>query len=318
MDTITQVPGLRVGTAEDYTSVTGCTVLLPDPPGAVCGVDIRGGAPGTRETALLQSEMLVEEIHGLLLAGGSAFGLEAAVGVMEYLREQGRGFPTGSLPVPIVPAAVLYDLEVGKADWPKGPMAYRACTKASRDPVPQGSVGAGCGATVGKLNGLEGLMKGGQGSACLELGDGVFMGALAVVNAFGDVRGPQGIIAGLQKDGQFLDTCAVLQEQGARVRNFTNTTLVVVATNGALDKRGANKVAQMAHNGLGRTVFPAHGMMDGDTVFALSTGEKQQDITALGAAAAEAVARAVCRAVEMAHEVEGILTVRGLKDTFSS
>ncbi len=319
---ITDVPGIEVGHAQDDEALTGCTVVLCRK-GAVGGVDVRGGAPGTRETDLLNPLNLVEKVHAVLLAGGSAFGLDAAGGVMRYLEEQKIGFETGAARVPIVPAAIIFDLNVGRADpRPAAEMGYRAAASASSDAPREGNAGAGTGASVGKMFGAKQAMKSGLGSASLEIGAGVIVGALAVVNAFGDVVDPQNgqIIAGLRSakvgplqigaPGYFADTQVTMKTFiGRTILNFAsraNTVLGVVATNAKLTKAEANKVAQMAQDGVARAIRPAHTMLDGDTMFALSTGGKKADVSTVGAYAAEAVAQAIVRAATRAESAGGL------------
>ncbi len=300
-NTITAVPGIRVGHAQNDEAMTGCTVILCED-GAVGGVDQRGGAPGTRETDLLRPMHRVEKVHGILLTGGSAFGLEAAGGVMRSLEERGVGFDVGVARVPIVPAAVIFDLAIGRANVrPDAAMAYQACLNAAVDPAAEGSVGAGTGATVGKILGMANAMKAGVGSASLEIADGLFMGALAVVNALGDVIDPHtgAIIAGARAEPGFADTLQVMRNFPALAPASTSNTVIgVVATNAKLSKEEANKVAQMAQDGLARAVRPAHTMYDGDTIFALSTGELKADVNLIGAFAAEVFAEAIVRGVE--------------------
>ena len=299
-NTITAVPGIRVGLAQNDEALTGCTVILCED-GAVGGVDQRGGAPGTRETDLLRPLHHVEKVHGVLLTGGSAFGLDAAGGVMRYLEERGVGFDVGVARVPIVPAAVIFDLAIGRADVrPDATLAYQACLNATTDPVAEGSVGAGTGATVGKILGMQNATKSGVGSACVEIGEGLFVGAIAVVNALGDVIDPRNgeIIAGARSEDGFADTLKVMQKfQALSLASADNTVIGVVATNAKLSKEEANKVAQMAQDGLARAVRPAHTMYDGDTIFALSTGELKADVNLIGAFAAEVFAEAIVRAV---------------------
>lgn len=319
---ITDVPGILVGHAQDETALTGCTVILCEE-GAVGGVDQRGGAPGTREVDALHPMHLVSKVHGIVLAGGSAFGLESATGVMRYLEERGVGFDTRIAKVPIVPAAILFDLGVGSPDVrPDAAMGYRACQNASSEPPAEGNVGAGMGATVGKILGVSQCMKSGVGTASMEIGAGVIVAALVAVNAFGDIIDPSTghIIAGARsKDvgplhigapGYFADTLQVMQTLIGRVilgfGTRENTVIGVVATNARLDKEGVNKVAQMAHDGLARTVRPAHTMLDGDTIFALATGKHAADVSIVGAHAAEVFAQAVLRAVRAAAPVAGI------------
>lgn len=311
--TIVDVPGFRVGHAEDKEALTGCTVILCEA-GAVGGVDQRGSAPGTRETDALQVTHLVDQVHGVLLTGGSAFGLDAASGVVRYLEEKGVGVNVGVGRVPIVPAAVLFDLAVGSPDVRPGPaMGYQACLSASSDSgiVAEGNVGAGTGATVGKILGMKLAMKSGIGTASLKIGKGVIVGAIVAVNAFGDVIDPEKgeIIAGARKLRKFADTRKVMRSfVGRAVLNFasSNTVIGVVATNAKLNKAQATKVAQMAHNGLARTIRPATTMLDGDTVFALSHGEKEIDVNILGTFAAQVYAQAILRGVRAAKGLKGL------------
>ena len=311
---ITDVPGIRVGHITNREAMTGCTVVLCPEKGAVGGVDQRGGAPGTRETDLLRPMHMVERVHAVLLAGGSAFGLDAAGGVVRWLEEQGTGFDARVATVPIVPAAILFDLDVGDASVrPDAAMGYAACDaaaawQASDGPVAEGSVGAGTGCTVGKILGPGKAAKGGIGTASTDLGGGLVVGAIVAVNAFGDVVDPDTgqILAGAraQRGEGFAGTLATMKgmvgKTFLRFANRSNTVIGVVATNGKLSKEGANKVAQMAHDGLARAIRPAHTMFDGDTIFALATGKKGADVNLVGAFAAEAVAQAIVRAIEMA------------------
>jgi len=310
--TITAVPGIEVGHATDTEGLTGCTVVLCRE-GAVGGVDQRGGAPGTRETDLLRPLHMVENVHAVLLAGGSAFGLAAADGVMRYLEENGVGVETGVARVPIVPAAILFDLALGDAAArPDSAMGYAACSNASQAPVPEGTVGAGTGAAVGAILGPHRAMKSGLGSAVVTLTGGLIVGAVMAVNAFGDVVHPATgeILAGarLPDEDAPADTLAVMGG-GAGAAVFgagSHTVIGVVATNGALTKEEANKVAQMAQDGIARTVRPAHTMVDGDTLFVLATGEAAADVNVVGAYGAEVVAQAVVRAVKRATAAGGL------------
>ncbi|SRR5713101_614880 len=308
-DDITDIPGIRVGHDTNLEAATGCTVILCDTP-AVGGVDVRGGAPATRETDLLRPMNLVEEVNAVVLAGGSAFGLDAASGVMRYLEERSIGYDTGIARVPIVPAAAIFDLALGSASVrPDAAAGYRACEQATADAVTQGNAGAGTGATVGKIAGPSFMMKGGLGSASTQLSDGTLVGALVVVNALGDVIDPQTrqVVAGTRHpSGQgFLAT-----------NPFGNTTIAVVATNASLTKAQVNKVAQMAHDGIAQAIRPAHTMFDGDTIFALALGPQSQTMTnsalaasqvsMIGAAAAITLARAIVKAVRHATELHGV------------
>jgi L-aminopeptidase/D-esterase-like protein len=318
-NTITDVPGIQVGHAHDLQAQTGCTVILPEGD-AVGGVDQRGGAPGTRETDAMHPMHLVENVNGVLLAGGSAFGLEAAGGVMRYLEEHQIGFNSGVARVPIVPAAILFDLGFGRPDIrPSSEMGYQACLNASKNPPEEGNVGAGAGATVGKILGMGQAMKSGIGSASLHLGRGVIVGAIAAVNAFGDIIDPSNgkIIAGARslqrgpirigEPGYFADTMTVMRTLvGRTILSFAmreHTVIGVVASNARLNKEQTNKVAQMAQDGIARVVRPAHTMLDGDTVFALSTGKMKADVNIVGAFAAEVLAQAILRAVRSAQSV---------------
>ncbi len=310
MPQITDVVGIKVGHAADVRAVTGCTVILCEQ-GAVGGVDVRGSAPGTRETDALRPMNLVERVHGVLLTGGSAFGLAAADGVMRFLEERGIGFDVSVAKVPLVAAAVIFDLMIGDpAVRPTAEMGYAAARSASGGPVEEGSVGAGTGATVGKLLGPVSAMKGGIGTWAVGLPGGVLVGALVVVNAYGDVRDDHAgqILAGARDraTGRFLNMAQALMSGGGSARFGANTTLAVVATNAALTKEQTNKLAQLGHDGLARVISPAHTMYDGDTVFALSTGDARAEMIPLGTAAVEVVAEAVQRAVRLAKGLGGI------------
>jgi L-aminopeptidase/D-esterase-like protein len=272
-------------------------------------VDVRGGAPGTRETNLLDPINLVDKVHAIVLAGGSAFGLDAASGVMHYLEEQKIGFETGFAKVPIVPAAILYDLGLGHADVrPDAAMGYAAAASASPDAPAEGNVGAGTGASVGKIRGMQYAMKAGIGTSSIEV-NGIVVGAIVAVNAVGDVIDPQNgqVLAGL-RSGRTLEW---MKNGKTNSAVKSNTVIGVVATNARLTKAGATKVAQMAQDGLAQAIRPAHTMFDGDTVFALATGEQDADISMVGAFAAEIMAEAIVRAVKMASPAGGL---PGLKD----
>lgn len=316
---ITDVKGIKVGHYTDRDGVTGCTVVLCEA-GAVGGVDVRGSAPGTRETDLLRPMNLVEQVHAVLLTGGSAYGLDAATGVMRWLEERDIGFNVGVGVVPIVPAAVLFDLGIGNPKArPNADAGYHACQVASSGPVEEGSVGVGTGATVGKLLGPKFATKSGLGTASTKIGKGITVGAIVAVNAFGDVYDPEKneIVAGLREPvlPGFANTVRRMQGNiGQTILGLTNTTLAVVATDGYMTKECANKVAQMAHDGLARTIRPIHTMLDGDTVFSLATGVKPKkgrgvDPTVIGTAAAEVLAQAVLRAVKCADSVGGTPSV---------
>ena len=314
MSGLTDIPGVGVGHFTDARRPTGCTVILT-PTGAVCGVDVRGGAPGTRETDLLNPVNSVAQVHAVVLAGGSAFGLEAASGAVWYLEEQGIGFEAGPVRVPIVPAAVLFDLGLGDPSIrPDAAAGYAAARAATSGSVEEGNVGAGSGATVGKLLGASRAMKSGIGTAALRLPDGVIVAALVAVNAVGDVVDPATgqIVAGARTaDGKDVEGAMRALYEGrlsGRPMAGENTTIGVVATNAALSKAQATKVAQMAHDGLARTIHPVHTPWDGDTLFALSVGRVTPvaGVLGVGALAADVVARAVLRAARMARSLPGL------------
>jgi L-aminopeptidase/D-esterase-like protein len=311
MKGLTDIPGLRVGHVSDFEAITGCTAIVCDH-GAVGGVDIRGSATGTQEIATLDPGHVTPQVHGILLSGGSAFGLEAASGLRRYLESKGIGYDTGAAKVPIVPAAILYDLGIGKATVrPTVAMGEAAGAAATAEAVKEGSVGAGTGATVGKILGMGQAMKSGIGSFTVELPGGVLVSSLVAVNALGDVRDPATgkVIAGARKSPEsreFVDSEAVMKRRAAPPAAVSHTTLAVVATNARLDKVQANKLAQFASLGVARTIYPINTMFDGDTTFALSAGEKSADINALGIAAAEAVSQAILRAVKFAKTLGGV------------
>jgi L-aminopeptidase/D-esterase-like protein len=307
---ITDVLGTKVGHYTDEKAATGCTVVLCEP-GAVAGVDVSGSSPGTRETDLLRPGNLVEEVQAIVLSGGSAFGLDAATGVMRYLEEQGFGYETSAGKVPIVPAAIVFDLNIGDSKIrPGADQGYQACLAASNGEVAEGCVGAGTGATVGKILGLDRAIKSGLGTASQRMIRGVVVAALVVVNAVGDVvePGTGKILAGPRKaDGcGFLSTSQLWKgEITERVPPF-NTVIGVVATDARISKTEANRLAHVAQVGIDRTVDPCHTMYDGDALFALSLGEKQADLSGLGAAAAEVVAEAIVRAIQKAKTLAGV------------
>ncbi|HEX6557366.1 MAG TPA: P1 family peptidase [Ktedonobacteraceae bacterium] len=305
---ITDIPGIRVGHDTNLEAGTGCTVILCDTP-AVGGVDVRGGAPATRETDLLHPLRMVEEVHAIVLTGGSAFGLDAAGGVMRYLEEHSIGIDVGVAKVPIVPAAAILDLGFGSASVrPDAAAGYRSCEQATAEAIPQGTIGAGTGATVGKLLGPGFMMKGGLGSASTHMDDGTLVGAIVVVNALGDVIDPQTqqVIAGARNPmGGFIAS-----------NPFGNTTIAVIATSAYLPKDAINKVAQMAHDGIAQVIRPAHTMFDGDTIFALALGTASQpkreaattasQVSMIGATAAATLARAILNAVRNATSLHGV------------
>lgn len=310
---ITDVAGIEVGHAHDLESLTGCTVVLCKG-GAVLGVDVRGAAPGTRETDLCRPGTLVREGHAILLTGGSAFGLDAASGVMRFLREENAGFDTGIIRVPIVPAAVIFDLGVGGVAWPDGEMAYEACCRASDGPVEQGGVGAGCGASVGKMLGPSWATKSGIGTASVVVGH-YTVGAIVAVNAFGDVvkPGTDTVIAGARNptDDGFAGTMRLAMEAAAAdIRPLGNTTIGVVATDATLAPEAANHLASIAHDALARVIRPVHTMWDGDTIFALATGKVGLDddgaLLSLDVAVVAVTQQAIVNAVQEARPAGGL------------
>ncbi|MGQ9825794.1 MAG: P1 family peptidase [Desulfotomaculales bacterium] len=318
-------PAVKVGHATDLRALTGCTVILVED-GAVGGVDIRGSAPGSRETELLRPLQRVEKVHAVLLTGGSAFGLEAADGVMAWLEERGIGFETGVARVPIVPAAVLFDLGIGDPRVRPGrEMGYAACQNALSGEVAEGNVGAGTGATVGKALGMAHCTKSGLGAWWDDLGGGLLVGSVVAVNALGDVLDEKGGVLAGPRDpvtGKMLSTLDVwkkrwregippkvlagFNETQENPGALENTTLAVVVTNACLSKEEANKVAQMANAGLARCIEPVHTMYDGDTVFALATGKVEADVNLVGAASARVLETAVRRAVRAALSAGGV------------
>ena len=327
---LTDVAGLRVGHYTLSGRPTGCTVIVADGDGAVAGVSQRGGAPGTRETDLLQTSHLVERVNAIVLAGGSAYGLDAASGVVKYLEEQNLGYKTGAGVVPIVPAAILFDLGFGGDPKirPTADCGYRAAAASTTGAVQEGNVGAGAGATVGKLGGGDRPgaaggrrmpMKAGVGSASITLGNGLVVGAIVAVNAVGDIIDPLTgqVVAGVRNpDGKPADARRVLRESPAPAapRAGENTTIAVVATNARLSKEQTNRMALMADDGLARAINPSHTIGDGDTVFALATGRWTGDanITVIGALAAEALSEAVVRAATQATASGGLASARDI------
>ena len=314
---ITDVAGIRVGHWTHPDAATGCTVILADG-GAVGGVDQRGGAPGTVETDLLDPLNTVQEVNAVFVSGGSAYGIATHSGVMRYLEERGQGYPVGrGLVVPIVAGAIIFDLHVSGNVRPGPDCGYEAASAASSGTVPEGSVGAGAGATVGKLRGIGQAMKGGVGTASITLESGLTVAAIVVVNALGDVIDPATgrVIAGVRGDGDVLvDARRIVREEIPAQPLRRNTTIGVVATNARLTKAQATKVAQMAQNGLARAIVPVHTPSDGDTVFSLATGTLTDgfDVGQVGALAAEVMADAILRAVRAAQGLPGIPAVRDL------
>ena len=311
MKGLTDIAGIRVGHASDYEAITGCTAILCEA-GAVGGVDVRGSATGSEELDTLTPGHVDEVIHGIVLTGGSAFGLEAASGVRRYLEGRGAGVKWGSNVIPIVPAAVLFDLGIGKAHVrPTRQMGEAAAAAANTGAVEEGAVGAGTGATVGKLYGMRQAMKSGIGSFTVSLDSGVQVASLVAVNAFGDVKDPSTgkLIAGTRRSPDSTELADTEREmrrgtRGGPVRH--NTTLAVVATNARLTKVEATKLARLASLGMARTIYPVNTMYDGDIVFALSMGTAQADINTLGVMAADALAQAIVRAVKNAPSLGGV------------
>ena len=328
-NSLTDVKGLTIGHYTDLERATGCTVILC-PSGAVVGVDQRGGAPGSREFALLNPINTIQSIHAILLSGGSAFGLDAAGGVMRFLKEKNIGVETGSGKVPIVPSAIIFDLGIGDQNaWPTPENAYAACLAASENTVEQGNIGAGTGATVGKFLGMDSAVKAGLGMASFDVGKGVIVSALIVVNALGDIIDPKTnqIIAGtrnpeiakkvLKKQDVFVNSLDLMKSPIGRtvfgIASSSNTVIGVVATNAKLTKVEATKVAQMAQNGLASTIRPANTTMDGDTIFALSLGKKKLNVNIVGAYANQAVQQAILNAVKNASSLGGIPSISELE-----
>lgn len=306
----TDIDGIKVGNAEDIEAGTGCTIVACEE-GATAGVDVRGGSPATRETDLLKSENNVQEINGVMLSGGSAFGLDAASGAMKYFEENGIGFDVGVTKVPIICGASLFDLNLGDFSVrPDKEMGYRACENMTDKDCPSGNIGAGTGATVGKFLGTERSMKGGLGSYALQVGD-LKVGAIVAVNCLGDVIDPETnkIVAGLlDKDGEKIvgteEEITQLYEEKRNVFSG-NTTIGVVVTNGKFNKANMNKIASMSHNGYARSMRPAHSIFDGDTIFTMATGKVDADINVVGLLAARVMERAVIDAVKSAKSAYG-------------
>ena len=300
---ITDVPGIEVGHAQNKKALTGCTVILCRK-GAVAGVDVRGGAPGTRETDLLNPGNLVQQVHAILLAGGSAYGLDAASGVMRYLEEKQVGFQTREALVPIVPSAILYDLDLGDSKIrPDAKMGYQACVNASSAEISEGVVGAGTGASVGKILGVGQAMKSGVGGASIHIGRGIVVGAIVAVNALGDVYDPVtgAFVAGVRGGKKTLELMRSFKPASSR-----NTVIGAVAVNADFTKAEMTRIAQMAHDGMARAIRPVHTQFDGDAIFALATGGKKADLSIVGAFAAEAFALAIVRAVRASVSAGGL------------
>lgn len=307
---ITDIKGIKIGHAQNFNGPTGCTVILCEE-GAVAGVDVRGGAPGTRETDLLNPINMMEKIQGILLTGGSAFGLDAASGVMKYLEERGIGFDVGVTKVPIVCGAALFDLVVGDHTIrPDKDMGYEACLNATSKEVIEGSIGAGTGATVGKILGKEYAMKGGLGTYAVQEGD-LIVGAIVAVNCLGDVIDSEtgDIVAGVLNEDKFgfRNTEQIMIEQYSNKKSVFNgnTTIGAIVTNAKLTKSEINKVASMAHNGYARSIYPVHTMYDGDTIFSMATGEVRADINVVGLLAARVMEKAIINGVKKAKSMCG-------------
>ena len=313
--------GVRIGHATDREALTGCTVILCEE-GAVCGLDVRGSAADTRQTDVLSPLHIVEKVQGILLTGGSAFGLDAAGGVQRYLEERGKGFDAVVARVPIVPTAVIFDLGLGRSDVrPGAAMGYEACVNAVPEPVAEGSVGAGTGATVGKLFGMGRAMKAGVGYWVQIEPDGLVVAALFVVNALGnvvDVDTGQ-TLAGVRQSAEsraLMDPAVWLAADSGTIRSgFGNTTLGAILTNATLSKSAAAKVSQLANTGVARAVYPAHTVFDGDLVFTLATGSKEADVHRLGCLAERAACRAVRRAATEADGLGWLPAWRDLRRT---
>lgn len=310
--------GVYFGHYEDFEGVTGVSVLI-FPEGAVASCDVRGSAPGTREIALLEPTKMIEKIHGICLAGGSAFGLSAASGVMKYLKEKNIGFDTPFGKVPIVPSAIIFDLGIGKKDiFPDEEMGYKACLSLSEEPH-EGSIGAGTGATVGKILGMGKAMKSGVGFYSEKI-FGVEIASFSVVNAFGDIYEDGKIIAGARKliGKGFLNTEEYLKTLTGHLTmsKIENTTLVVVITDAKIQKWEAKKISEMAHDGVARAIRPVHTMLDGDIVFTVSTCKgKELDITTLGTYAAKVTEKSIIRAVKVSKSLGGIPSFEDIKNS---
>ena len=314
---ITDVEGIKVGHSQSNEGMTGCTVVICED-GATAGVDVRGSAPGTRETDLLNAEKMVNKIHAVLLSGGSAFGLDAAGGVMKFLEDKKIGFDVGVTKVPIVSGAVIFDLDIGDYSIrPNFNMGYLAAKNAKEEEKSQGNIGCGMGATVGKILGPEYSMKSGIGSASMNVGN-LWVGAIIAVNSFGDVYDYEtnNILAGAYdyKNKKLLNSYEIMKEEkNSKDFSMKNTTIGVVATNGILSKPEANKVAQMAQNGLARSINPIHTMYDGDTIFTMSTGKVKSDVNLIGTLSSEVVSRAITNAILSTNSYKNILSYEDLK-----
>ncbi len=313
---ITDVEGIKVGHEQSKEGMTGCTVIICEE-GATGGVDVRGSAPGTRETDLFKAEKMVDKVHSVVLSGGSAFGLDAASGVMKYLEENNIGFDVGVTKVPIVASAVIFDLNIGDFRIrPDFNMGYNAASIASSDENRQGNIGCGMGATVGKILGPEYAMKSGLGSASIKLGE-LVVGAIVSVNCFGDVYDYENNVqlAGVYdyKNKKILNTVSIMKGENINI-NFPmrNTTIGVVATNAILTKAEGNKVAQMTHNGFARSINPIHTMLDGDTIFTMATNKIQSDVNLIGTLGAEVMSMAITNAIKSAESYQSLISYKNL------
>lgn len=313
---ITDIEGIKVGHGSSEGALTGCTVIICEE-GATGGVDVRGSAPGTRETDLFKAENMVDKVHAVVLSGGSAFGLEASSGVMKFLEDKGVGFDVGATKVPIVASAVIFDLGIGDFKIrPDFKMGYEAAEAASPTENRQGCIGAGMGATVGKILGPKGVMKSGLGSATIQLGQ-LKVSALVVVNSFGDVYDYKSNkqLAGVYDyaNKKMLNTMEILKNMYSQTNPFLkNTTIGVIATNAILTKAEGNKVAQMAHNGFARSINPIHTMYDGDTIFTMATNKVKEDISLIGTLAAEVMSQAISNAIVHSKGYDGLVSYRDL------
>ncbi|MDF2674179.1 MAG: peptidase DmpA [Clostridiales bacterium] len=318
---ITEFDGIKIGNVENPDAMTGCTVIICEN-GATAGVDIRGGAPGTRETALLNPINMIQQVQAIFLSGGSAYGLDAASGIMEYLEERNIGFDVGVSKVPIVSGAVLFDLEIGDYKVrPDKKMGYTACINAEKGIFEEGNYGAGCGATIGKILGTKYAMKGGLGAYAIQIGD-LKVGAVVAVNCLGDVIDPisNKILAGAfsREKKNFISTEEFMIKNYNHKSNVFNgnTTIGAVITNAALTKTEMNKVASMAHNGFGRVIRPSHTMYDGDTIFALSSGEVVADINVVGLLAANVIEQAVINGIKKAVSFDSYISYAEVNSLF--
>lgn len=306
---ITDVEGLKVGHSQSMQGVTGCTVIMCTD-GATGGVDVRGGAPGTRETDLFRAENMIDRVHAVVLSGGSAFGLDASSGVMKYLEEQGVGFDVGVTTVPIVASAVIFDLAIGDSSIrPDFNMGYKAAKTASTVENRQGNIGCGMGASVGKIMGPKNAMKSGLGSATIRLEE-LVVSAIVSVNSFGDIYDykTNKQIAGVYdyENKKLLNTVGLMTNNIELGFSMENTTIGLIGTNAILSKAEANKVSQMAHNGYARSINPVHSMMDGDTVFTMATNMVKSDVNIIGTLAAEAMSRAITNGILQAKSLCGL------------